>query len=179
MCYSGRTLQQGTELLLGLGYSANISNYRSHPAGRIVICVPYLKVVIQDPGILDCSVFFVTKHCHVQNGLAAHAVNRNTPNRQCSRSLLPPQQSSALWDRGRHTSAVLQSQESSEFLLLLLILKKDPVKKSQGEKTPNQQNKGGPRLVFYTNRCPASYRCNRLIKRLSRSASAMFSDSFS
>lgn len=125
--------------MLGMGYSANISNYCSQPAGSLVIRMPYLEVVIQDPGILYCSLFFVTKHCHVQNGLAAHAVNRNTTKSKCSRSPLPAQQSSALWDGGRHTSAVLQSQESSEFLLLL-ILKKDSVKKSQGgKKTPTKK----------------------------------------
>lgn len=144
MCYSGRTLQQGTELLLGLGYSADISNYHSHPAGSLVIHVPYLEVVIQDPGILYCSVFFVTEHCHVQNGLAAHAVNRNTPKRQCSHLLLPAQQSSALWDGGRHTSAVLQSQGSPEFLLLLLVLKKKTLKKITREKNQNEE---GPYLL--------------------------------
>lgn len=146
MCYSGRTLQRGTELLLGLGYAANISNYHSHPAGNLVLSVPYLKVVIQNPGILDCSIFFVTKHCHVQNALAAHAVNRNTPKRQRSHSLLPAQQSPALGDRGRHTSAVLQSQESSELLLLLLILKKNSVKKSQGEK--NNQGRATSGVLY-------------------------------
>ena len=83
--------------------------YCSHPAGSLVICMPYLEVVIQDPGILYCSVFFVTKHCHVQNGLGAHAVNRNTPKHQCSHSLLLAKQSPAFWDKGRHTSTVLQS----------------------------------------------------------------------
>lgn len=74
LCYSGRTLQQGRELSLVL--LAHTSNSYSCPSGSLVTRVPYLEVVIQDPGILYCSVLFVTKHCHVQEGLAAHAVNR-------------------------------------------------------------------------------------------------------
>lgn len=77
LCYSGRTLQQGRELSLVL--LAHTSNSYSCPSGSLVTRVPYLEVVIQDPGILYCSVLFVTKHCHVQEGLAAHAVNRKKP----------------------------------------------------------------------------------------------------
>lgn len=53
-------------------------------AGSTATQVPYLEVVVQDPGILYCSVSFVTKHCHVQEGLAAHAVNRKTVKSQHS-----------------------------------------------------------------------------------------------
>lgn len=77
LCYSGRTLQQGRELLLVL--LAHTSNSHSCSTGSLATRVPYLEVVIQDPGILYCSVLFVTKHCHVQEGLAAHAVNRKKP----------------------------------------------------------------------------------------------------
>lgn len=91
--------------------------------------VPYLEVVVQNAGILCCSLFFATEQGHVQKGQAAHAVNRNTPKLgQYSRLLLPAQQSAALRDAGRHASALLQSPESSGFLLLLPIFKKVTVK---------------------------------------------------
>lgn len=85
------------------------------------------------------------------------------------------QPSSALRDGGRHTSALLQDQESSKFLLLLIMIKKDFVKKKSQRK---ERNKEGLSLVFHTNRCPGSQRCQRLSKYPSRSASSMFSYSF-
>lgn len=86
------------------------------------------------------------------------------------------QPSSALWDGGRHTSALLESQESSKFLLLLIMMKNDFVKKKSRGKA---RNKDRASLVFHTNRCPGSQRCQRLNEPTSRSASSLFSYSFS
>lgn len=82
---------------------------------------------------------------------------------------------SALWDGSRHSSALLEGQLSSKFLLLIMIKKRLCEKESQGK----ERNKEGPPLVFLINRCPGSQRCQRLSKPPSRSASSMFSYSFS
>lgn len=75
---------------------------------------PYLEVFIEGSGILYCSVFFVTKHCHVQNGLAAHAVNKNQES--VSEHSTPLQQQFFSPSLRTYTSILLQIKESLCFL---------------------------------------------------------------
>lgn len=51
---------------------------------QLKLFILYLEMFIKSPGILYCCVLLVAKHCHVQNGLAAHAVKTQWTWNTCS-----------------------------------------------------------------------------------------------
>lgn len=142
LCYSGRTLQQGREFLLVL--LAHTSNSYSCSTSSLAIHVPYLEVVIQDPGILYCSVLFVTKHCHVQEGLAAHAVNRKKPKSQHLCPLLLARQQSTMWDGAGTHQPLCKFKRPQDFSCPAHLRNEDSVKK----KSHNRKKEKRGRATF-------------------------------